>query len=462
MVVQTLLTRLADKKPKIGVVGDAMIDEYIPVTANRISPEFPNPITQRDRSRPIIKMPGGAANVAHQYKNLTISCELISTYDKNACQVFSDKNIKFKSYSYRLPSDYFIPIKTRYYVDDFPYSRHDDELSYDDFGKLEELSNYITNFPETHFDALILSDYHKGFFHENHLPSSWIGRAPLTIVDPKTCPICRWKGCTVFKPNAKEAEAISGRSKWQDQADYFLRVLRCQHVVITQGGNGVVAKSRDGSLHEYRPNKTTSARSVIGAGDCFLAFLTLSLAVNIPIDQAIELAFKAGAVYVQDIHNKPITPHDLLKSEDPFAAKYYLPEIKDNEKWVFTNGCFDLLHPGHIETLKFAKSKGSRLIVGVNSDASVKRLKGESRPIRNLEDRMAVLAALDFVDHVCSFDEDTPLSLIERINPDVIVKGGDYQGQNVIGGDNREVFIAPYLAGKSTTSTIDIIASKQC
>ena len=176
---------------------------------------------------------------------------------------------------------------------------------------------------------------------------------------------------------------------------------------------------------------------------------------------AVKIAYEAGAVYVQNRHNKPILPFDLQKYINPLQAKFVTPEFlkdrpKDN-KLVFTNGCFDLLHEGHLHTLREAKKLGGDLVVALNSDESVKRLKGENRPIQDLKERMAIISSLEFVDFVVSFDTDTPLELIQTIKPEVVVKGAEYKPENVVGYGLAEIVVVPYLDGKSTTNKINKI-----
>lgn len=199
-----------------------------------------------------------------------------------------------------------------------------------------------------------------------------------------------------------------------------------------------------------------AARSVIGAGDCFAAFLALAFAHGFGVRDCAEVAFKAGAVYVQNVRNRPVSLYELLRYEDPIAAKYMDPVVGPGEKLVFVNGVHDLLHVGHAESLRFARGKGDRLVVALNSDASARRLKGPSRPVIPLEDRMRMVASLEFVDFVTSFDEDTPLECLRRVRPDVLVKGADYAKKEVVGADLvKEVHLCPLVDGVSTTAIVN-------
>jgi D-beta-D-heptose 7-phosphate kinase/D-beta-D-heptose 1-phosphate adenosyltransferase len=306
--------------------------------------------------------------------------------------------------------------------------------------------------------VVIFSDYDKGVFTGNAV--KWLEaegiQDSITIVDPKKGPLEKWKGCDVFKPNVKEAQDLTGHKDWQSQCKYLYKYLNCRAVIITQGGDGVVGLVSD-QLFEYRPTRTIYPDSVIGAGDCFVAFLAMGLAHCLDIKHVVEVAYEAGAIYVQRKHNAPVMPHELLSQADPEAAKIRMPPESRNYKLVFTNGCFDILHEGHLATLRRARAMGDKLVVAVNSDESIKKLKGEDRPIIGLAERMRMLAGLECVDFVVPFEEDTPYEIIKKIRPSVLVKGQDWEG-NIVGSDIvTEVYALPLLEGLSTTGIISKI-----
>lgn len=299
--------------------------------------------------------------------------------------------------------------------------------------------------------VFILSDYDKGVF-PNSMYS--LPKNVITIVDPKNPPLAKWKGCTVFKPNAVEAFRLSdGLTDWKDQCDYFQDKLECQSVVITMNGNGVVGKS-NGSYFEHHPIQRIEARKTSGAGDCFVGVLAVAIAHGMSVSDASSVAYEAGALFVQQHSRNPITPWALQKQ-----SKFINVEDLENRnyKLVMTNGCFDILHSGHLESLRFAKSKGDKLLVAVNSDESVKRFKGEKRPVISLHERMEMLAALEFVDFVISFNEDSPYDLIKAIRPEVLVKGADWKDKGgIVGGDLvKETFFVPLVEDRSTTNIIE-------
>jgi len=445
-LIQTFLERNKSKKLSIHCVGDALIDEYWQVRVNRISPEFPMPIMHSDANCPSHR-PGGVANVAYQLKHFNVNPKLLCLSDPSGEWLFKQHGLSTERDEFY---DARLPIKKRFLDGNVQIIRHDVEkplcgLLIDELEDcLKRLQDKITKQP----DVAILSDYNKGFFGSKiNLLDSY--RNCTTIVDPKKGPLEKWKGCTIFKPNSKEAEELSGKKGWKDQARFFKDELNCQSVVITHGG-GVVAGIDGDEYFSFVPDKEVVAESVIGAGDCFCAFFAMAIGQGFTVLEASEIAWNAGAIYVQRKMNKPVCPSELQSGlVDPEIL------INRNYKLVFCNGCFDVLHTGHMELLKFAKSKGDKLVVALNSDASVKRLKGEQRPIVPLEQRMAVMSHIKYVDFVVSFDEDTPSEVIDLIKPDVLVKGGEYKIEDIIGADKvKEVYRAPMVPDVSTTKIL--------
>ncbi len=443
-LINEYLEKQRNKRVNIHCVGDAMIDEYYDVKVTRISPEFPMAVMKSEDDLPLCK-PGGVSNVASQFKHLNVDVHLTCFSNTSLKRILYENQIKHTSLN--VPS---VPIKRRFIDNGIQVKRWDIERE-----------NYGTDIENARFElkqklkrtnphVAILSDYNKGFFSPIH---DWINNfysSSITIVDPKKAPLCQWNHCTIFKPNSIEAKELSGYSDWKSQCDFFIDSLRCHAVIITQGGIGVSGKDRDGNRFSYFNSKKTYPRSVIGAGDCFITFLAHALALEFTPEEAAIIGFHAGAVYVQDIFNRPIVPAELS------TTKIVHPEDLKNRnfKLVFVNGCFDLLHRGHLELLNFAKTKGDKLVVALNTDASIKRLKGESRPIKTLEDRQSVMAALEMVDFVTSFDEDTPIETIKICNPDVLVKGYDHKLDGIGSDLVKEVYLAPEINGISTTKLL--------
>lgn len=458
----------------IGVVGDAMVDEYFNVKVKKISPEFPIPVMHSDTDQSE-DYPGGAANVAYQFKHFNAKANLIAFTDKDADLALSLKGINT---AMCVNIDTRIPRKRRFYSDDFPTYRWDVEQPHYGLGheldrKCFELYEKAQRNSDT-FNVMIFSDYDKGVLSK--YMDLLIPEVPISIVDPKNKNFERWRGCTVFKPNAQEAMSLTGCSSVVEAGQKLLDMLNCEAVVVTEAGQGVTVFDRynpingvrdDGGIYEIRPtSKLPPAESVIGAGDCFMAFLAMALARGMKIRRAAEVAWEAGVLYVRNRHNKPLDRQDILNRFDAAANKIivgypeeYLPTPR-NYKLVFANGCFDILHAGHIETLRRAKALGDKLVVAVNTDESVSKLK-PGRPFVGLDDRMKMLAALEVVDYVVPFDEPTPLSLIKRIKPDVIVKGSEYEKEKIVGYGLAEVVTVPMVDGLSTSALIQKIKAQE-
>lgn len=466
-IVNEFLERNKNKHLFIHIIGDAMVDEYYNTKVTRISPESPNVcVMVSDTETPEIVLPGGAANVCYQLNNFNVWPRLFSFVDSIAYQQYRQAGLKW--FGIVSLDDYeaansgwhaVVPRKKRFFDGDIQVGdRWDVErlnlgLTDDQFRELHKNLDVLLSIHQGEPHVIILSDYNKGMFRDWH-PT--LPHGIPTIVDPKKAPIDRWAGCTVFKPNSVEAIELSGGlTNWKAQCDFFYRRLNCESVVITQQGTGVVGFNKDSGYFEYRPVKMTSAKKPIGAGDCFVGILAMAIGHGFPIAQAAQIAFEAGALYVERDGKGSITPWSLqrrskLANPQDLAVRDY--------KLVFTNGCFDILHTGHLESLRLAKARGDKLVVAVNSDSSVQRLKGPKRPVISLPERMEMLAALEFVDFVVSFEEDTPLGLVEIIRPDVLIKGADWEGKPVAGADLvKEVYFVPLIEDRSTTNLIEKI-----
>lgn len=437
----------------IHVIGDSMLDLDYKVNSNRISPECPNVvILQSPNDKPYRQFPGGASNIVYQLNNFNVISRLFTFIDDEAYQIIRDKGVKYWG-AIKLPENSQIPRKRRHYAQGFQLvARWDIEQPNYGLECVKSLQNQLlTTWQafQAEPDAIIFSDYNKGLFKD--LKISRFGTNAITIVDPKAAPLDRWQGCTVFKPNAKEAYELSGKKDWKDQCDYFESYLGCKAVVITQAGDGIVGKAGDYFAH--KPRTKVIPIDIVGAGDCFAGTMALAMILNFNVEQAAQIADYGAGLCVQQKERGMFGP--WLFSGKIVANPSFLR--KRDYKLVITNGCFDLVHKSHVDLLKFAKAQGDKLVVALNSDDSIKRLKGEGRPIVELKNRMEMIAALDCVDYVVSFEEDTPLNLIKQINPDFIVKGGDYKkedvaGCHVVGLDNVVLF--PYVEGNSTTSLI--------
>lgn len=446
-----LLERQFDRRPRIAVVGDSILDEYYEVSVDRVSPEFPIPVMLSPDGKPSRVALGGAANVCTQFSNFNFDVDLFSLTNERIKGIGSGRiGMDGCIFSRR------VPLKRRFYSGEFPLCRMDVET--DRYGlepdALKKLQNLLfSRLLESRSDVVVFSDYGKGLFDGVFGLPAKVNPDAITIVDPKDGPAERWRGCTIMKPNAKEAKALTGSDDWREQCRILMDSTGCQAVVITMAGSGVVGNVM-GSEFEYRPDFPIEAVSVIGAGDCFVALLAMCMAHSIDIRRAVEIAFKGCSSYVMRPFNTPISPADL-ESGKIVAARSL---VGRDFTLAFTNGCFDILHPGHIALLEFAKSKADKLVVAINSDESVRR-QGKSHGLVNSQaSRMGLVAALGCVDYVVGFDEDTPLGLLERLKPEVLVKGSDWP--NPVGAEHAgEVCLFGLVGGHSTTGTIEKIRS---
>jgi D-beta-D-heptose 7-phosphate kinase/D-beta-D-heptose 1-phosphate adenosyltransferase len=327
--------------------------------------------------------------------------------------------------------------------------------------------------------AVVLSDYGKGVLTPEVVQA--VVRAAReagvpVLVDPKGDDYRRYRGATLVTPNRKEAEQAVGRklARLEDlpaAADDLMRQAELDAAVITLGADGIYFRDRRGASGHV-PAQARQVFDVTGAGDTVVAQLAFYLADGVALGPAVELANQAAAITVARLGTHAVSREELLahlQEGYPHGGKIVrgleLEALlarwrKDGKRIVFTNGCFDVLHAGHVSYLRFARDKGDVLIVGVNDDESVRRLKGAGRPVNPLEDRLEVLAALEMVDAVTSFGEDTPAKIIERVTPNVLVKGQDWADKGVVGREWVEahggvVQLAPMLPGRSTTGILE-------
>lgn len=450
-LIRNFLDKQRNKKLNIHCIGDSMIDEYYDVSITKISQEYPIPVMHSNKDK-CIKKPGGVANVAHQFQNLNTNPNLICFSNTESTIVFRDHALNYVPFT---TTSCNIPKKRRFLDNGIQVARWDIEEENLGLNNPDDARNDALTMTD-HFekpDVCILSDYNKGFFNPK-FSKLWLERYrdSITIVDPKHGPLDQWKNCTVFKPNATEAFQLTGLTNPKDQCLFLQKELNCKSVIITQSGKGFTGIDENGIFEYINDKYLIHPASSIGAGDCFVAFLAQSLGLGFNYEDSARIAFEAGALYVTNNMNRPIVLAELIKD------KKISPEdlLKRNFKLVFTNGCFDILHRGHLQTLNFAKSKGDKLVVALNSDDSVKKLKGTSRPIQPLEERMSVMASLEMVDFVVEFQEETPLEIIKKCKPNVLVKGGDYQTEEIVGyGVVPEVYVSPMIDGLSTTKMIN-------
>jgi len=418
----------------INIAGDCLIDEYI-----QVEPKFnPESVFPAFLEKSIRSMPGGAGNVAYQFAHLPIKSQLVGALSHQAFSVYAENKIDTR-YCYNSP---LTPIKRRYYNgSEFIFRIDREQLGAD-------IDNNLMRFPTADYD--LFSDYNKGFFKANWFKD----HLSKAIVDVKPNDIHRWRGCLALKLNAKEAREVSGSDDLLKQLDVISKATDCGNIIITMAEKGVAGL--DGGVLFKVPQVPVVKRNIIGAGDCFLAFFGYSVLLGFSIHDSAKLATYASSLYVQRSSIKPLRVYDFVIDKLLFDPSV----LRDRDfKIVFTNGCFDILHAGHVDYLRFAKSKGDKLVVGVNTDESVRRLKGDGRPVNCLERRLEILKSFDFVDYVVPFEEDTPLELITILIPEVLVKGKPYTGLgDVVGSEIAgEVIIAPTNYDASSSALVEYI-----
>jgi D-beta-D-heptose 7-phosphate kinase/D-beta-D-heptose 1-phosphate adenosyltransferase len=464
-------------KASVLVVGDVMLDRYVYGEVTRVSPEAPVPILTVTRE---VAMPGGAGNVVRNLLALDAAAAFVSLVGDD--QAGSDLTGLIGGQKGVEPwllvqGGRTTTLKTRYIAQGQHLIRADREETVAMPEKLADRLIRIALDAMAATSVTILSDYRKGVLSPEVAEQLIAGAKKLgrpVIVDPKGRDYTRYKGADIVTPNRKELAEATGLS-----VDSEPSIVAAAQVLLQRYGFGavLVTRSEDGmslvTEQEVRhyPAEAKEVFDVSGAGDTVVATLGAALAVNVPLFEAVRLANIAGGIVVGKVGTAVARPNDLLAAITPTTGalrKIVTPSAAAEaaERWRargykvgFTNGCFDILHPGHSHMLEQSRAMCDRLIVAINADASVKRLKGPTRPVNGEAARAAVLASLQSVDLVCMFEDDTPLSLIKLIKPDVLIKGADYTRETVVGAADVEgwggsVALAQLLPGHSTTATI--------
>ena len=464
-------------------VGDLMHDEFVYGEVSRISPEAPAPVIAVQRSEIDV---GGAGNVARNIASLGARCIFVGLIGEDDAGAKLRAELAQESLIESvLVCDPSRPTtrKVRFVSEHFSTHmlRADWETTAPASVAVEQklIDAILPLLPRV--DIVLLSDYAKGVLTARVIRNVIDAARKLgkrVIVDPKSANLAIYRGATLLKPNRKEfAEATRSRLDFEksiaDGAHEIMQLADCDAVLVTQSEHGMTLVPRTGEAIHV-PGLPVRVRDVSGAGDTVAAVLAVALAAGADWEAALRMANAAAAVAVSkqgaavvtaaELRRK-ILPHAFLAAEEKIVAT---PDELDAQvqEWRkqglrvgFTNGCFDILHPGHVKLLTAARGACDRLIVGLNSDASVKRLKGEDRPVQNERARAEVLAALEAVDLVALFEEDTPLNLITQIKPSVLVKGADYTREQVVGHEiveahGGEVRLVDILQGFSTTSLV--------
>lgn len=469
-------------KQTVLCIGDLMLDEFVYGEVSRISPEAPAPVIAAQRSEIVV---GGAGNVARNIAALGAKCIFVGLIGADdAAETLKRYLSQESGIEALLVTDASRPTtrKVRFVSEHFSTHmlRADWELAAPASTEIEQqlLDTILPQIART--DIVLLSDYAKGVLTARVIRNVIDAAKKLgkrVIVDPKSANFAIYRGATLLTPNRKEfAEATRSRADTEINiaaAQEAMILADCAAMLVTQSEHGMTLVARDGDAIHV-PALPVKVRDVSGAGDTVAAMLAVALATGADWEVVLRLAAAAAAVAVgkkgtavvspQELRRKML-PHATLAAEDKIATAADLAVRldawrRDQLRIGFTNGCFDILHPGHVKVLTAARATCDRLIVGLNSDASVKRLKGPDRPVQNERARAEVLAALEAVDLVVIFEEDTPIELIEQVLPSTLVKGGDYTREQVVGheivaANGGEVVIVDILQGFSTTSLVE-------
>lgn len=468
--LQKLLERVLDLK--IACVGDLMLDRYVYGEVSRISPEAPIPVL---RARRTVAMLGGVGNVARNVAALGGLAKLGAVAGEDAAGAELRDLV---SAEHRISDFISRPIgaativKTRFVAAGQQLLRLDDDAAPVSISESDAFSGA---------SAILLSDYAKGVISDDLIgtarAAAKANSAPI-IVDPKGRDFARYGAVDVIKPNASELAGATGLPVDTDaEIEAALAALLAQTtaraIIVTRAGKGMSLARRDGPVRHF-PGRAREVFDVSGAGDTVLASLGLALGAGASLETAVQFAILASGVVVGKSGTAVVTPTELVDAElrqHAVAAQAKVTPLDELaaevEAWRrqglkvgFTNGCFDILHRGHVAYLAQARSWCDRLVVALNTDASVKALKGEGRPVNDLDSRAVVIGGLSSVDRVTSFGDPTPIALIERLRPDVLIKGSDYTREGVVGGDLVEswggvVRLADFKDGFSTTRTIE-------
>jgi D-beta-D-heptose 7-phosphate kinase/D-beta-D-heptose 1-phosphate adenosyltransferase len=462
-------------KTRVLVVGDLMLDRYWHGGTSRISPEAPVPVVHVNQSE---DRPGGAGNVALNIAALGAKVTVVGpTGDDEAantleaCLNAAKVDCKFTRFA-----DSPTVTKLRVLSRHQQLIRLDFEEGFDSADFSQMLEEFKQQLPEA--DAVVLSDYGKGALR-NSIELIELARkaGKPVLVDPKGNDFSLYQGATLITPNLNEFEDVVGscsdESELVSRGDGLIKANKLDALLVTRGEHGMTLL-RSGEKELHLPTQAREVFDVTGAGDTVISVLAATLGANGSLPDAMALANLAAGVVVGKLGTATVSLPELRRAVQEHqnngsgvvSEEQLVLMVEDarahDESIVMTNGCFDILHAGHVAYLERAKQLGDRLIIAVNDDGSVRQLKGEGRPVNTLARRMAVLAALGSVDWVVPFSEETPERLMCRILPDLLVKGGDYRPEDIAGyqcvkDNGGDIKVLGFEDGCSTSDIIDVI-----
>jgi D-beta-D-heptose 7-phosphate kinase/D-beta-D-heptose 1-phosphate adenosyltransferase len=448
------------------IFGDIMIDINYTSEVTRNAPEADIPIYNILDKKYIL---GGAGNVCNNLKNLGVNVEIVSLIGNDIYGTIIKDQLNFKQIQHKLFIDNRNTIqKNRIFLNNKLDVRFDIEDTYNISDIIEnEVIEYIINKKNTH--AIVISDYDKGFVTE-HLCQTIIKYANEnnipTFVDPKIKNYLKYKDCFLFKPNIIEAEKISNEENLDSIIHSIKNKIQYKNLLITRGKEGMILNS---IINKIEHDSIINLVDVTGAGDIVLSVLVYYFLKERDMLKACRVANYVAGKSVGVIGNYNINKKDIdeyiinnnINDNDKIVYDYEIykiEQISKNNNIVFTNGCFDILHSGHIKNLQFAKKNGDILVVGLNSDESIKRLKGTDRPINDINERSTILSLFNFIDYIIIFSDDTPINIIKLLKPSILIKGSDYKKEDIVGSEFVDkIILYDYVNGKSSTNIINKI-----
>lgn len=468
---------------RIAVIGDVMLDRYAYGEVRRISPEAPVPVTRVKRLTSVL---GGAGNVAANLAGLGVQVYVAGMTGEDDHRRVLEKKLRELGVDYsgliaspkRSTITKMRIIGARQQMLRLDFEEPGDLLPDEEQALLQWLRKHL----DEGLDGIILSDYAKGTcsdrFCQMVITQARAAHVPV-LVDPKGSDWAKYRGCDLITPNVKEMCEAAGKivpnvtPALVELAQQARETFDIRYVVVTRSEKGVTLVGKDDVI-----TKAATAQEVFdvsGAGDTVASVLLAAISGKLSLADALELSNKAAGIVVSKVGTYPVHKEELLReilADSQPESFDYRPMTWDEmarltrtwqqagETVVFTNGCFDILHAGHVQYLQQAAQLGNHLIIGVNTDDSVRRLKGQTRPFNHETDRARLLASLRDVDAVALFGEDTPTELIKKIRPDILVKGGDYKKEEVAGREYaRTVEILPFKEGYSTTGLVEKIVT---
>lgn len=469
------------------VFGDVMIDINFFSKIERKAPEADISIHNIYDTKYVL---GGAANVAHNLNNLHVNVELISVigndnYGTKIQSLLDEKSIKHKLF---IDKTRKTTSKNRIFNNNLLHVRYDIEDK-DEINTVlsSEIFNYIKS---KNITTIVISDYDKGVVNET-LVKNIINYSNenniYTFIDPKTTNYLKYQNCFCFKPNLLESKQISNKNTLSEIINVIKEVIKCENLIITQGEDGIILNHLENKI---KSDEVIDVVDVTGSGDIVMSLLVYVFIIHKDLLLACKVANYIAGLGVKTIGNYTICKEEvdnclnlelnaienknnkqqitITSFQDNYQDKIVyaneIDKIKDLSKKkniVFTNGCFDILHSAHIKLLQYSKKQGDILVVGLNTDDSIKRLKGMNRPINNLSERMTILTLFDFIDYIIIYDDDTPLNILKILTPDILIKGSDYNIENIIGKEySKKVLFFDLINNKSTSIIIEKI--KNC